>query len=108
MQLVKLPHIILVIIQKKSFKRRVEKVLEDHRINIDDVIVKISRNNGSFLEEIVKEIPVNTTEIFRDTKTWQTLKFDILKKYQDKETIDIWHVGCSTWAGSIFCFDFAE
>lgn len=80
---------------EKSFKRRVEKVLEDHRINIDDLIVKI-RNNESFLEEIVKEITVNTTEIFRDTKTWQTLKYDILKNYQDKETIDIWHVGCST------------
>ncbi|MEN8119797.1 MAG: CheR family methyltransferase [Bacteroidota bacterium] len=80
---------------EKSFKRRVDKVLEDHRINIDDLIVKI-RNNESFLEKIVKEITVNTTEIFRDTKTWQTLKYDILKKYQDKETIDIWHVGCST------------
>ncbi len=80
---------------EKSFKRRVEKVIEDHRINICDLIVKI-KNNESFLEEIVKEITVNTTEIFRDKKTWQTLKSDILKKYKDKESIDIWHVGCST------------
>ncbi len=80
---------------EKSFKRRVEKVIEDHRINIGDLIVKI-KNNESFLEEIVKEITVNTTEIFRDKKTWQTLKSDILKKYKDKESIDIWHVGCST------------
>ncbi|RLD80336.1 MAG: protein-glutamate O-methyltransferase CheR [Bacteroidetes bacterium] len=80
---------------EKSFKRRVEKVIEDHRINIGDLIVKI-KNSESFLEEIVKEITVNTTEIFRDTKTWQTLKNDILRKYKDKESIDIWHVGCST------------
>jgi chemotaxis protein methyltransferase CheR len=80
---------------EKSFKRRVEKVLEDHRLNINDIIEKL-RNNKSFLEEIVKEITVNTTEIFRDTKTWQVLKYDILKLFKDKETIDIWHVGCST------------
>ena len=80
---------------EKSFKRRVEKVIEDHRINIGDLIVKI-KNSEPFLEEIVKEITVNTTEVFRDTKTWQTLKNDTLKKYKDKESINIWHVGCST------------
>jgi len=80
---------------EKSFKRRIEKVLDDHRISIDTLIEKISKN-AQFLEQIIKEITVNTTEIFRDTQTWQVLKHEILKKYQNQETIDIWHAGCST------------
>lgn len=80
---------------EKSFKRRVDKIVEDHNISIQVLVDKI-RKSKSFSEQIVKEITVNTTEIFRDTKTWQTLKHQVLKKYKDKETIDIWHIGCST------------
>ncbi len=80
---------------EKSFKRRIDKVLEDHNVNIDTLVSKI-HSNANFLEEIVKEITVNTTEIFRDTNTWQVLKYELLKKYQNQETIDIWHAGCST------------
>jgi len=80
---------------EKSFKRRIDKIVEDHNISIEALIEKI-RKSETYSEQIVKEITVNTTEIFRDTQTWQTLKHKILKKYKDKETIDIWHVGCST------------
>ena len=80
---------------EKSFTRRIEKVLSDRQLTIDNLIAKILKDNR-FLEDIVKEITVNTTEIFRDTKTWQIFKSQILKNYLDKETIDIWHVGCST------------
>lgn len=80
---------------EKSFKRRIDKIVEDYNISLEALTDKI-RNNKSFSEQIVKEITVNTTEIFRDAQTWITLKNKILKKYKDKETIDIWHVGCST------------
>jgi chemotaxis protein methyltransferase CheR len=80
---------------EKSFIRRIEKILGDHKVSLDELIVKIS-NDPVFLEQIVKDITVNTTEIFRDTATWQILKYKILAKYKDKPTIDIWHIGCST------------
>ena len=80
---------------EKSFIRRIEKIVEDRRISIDELLKKM-KSKPAFLEEIVKEITVNTTEIFRDTKTWELLKRDILPKFSNKETIDIWHVGCST------------
>jgi chemotaxis protein methyltransferase CheR len=80
---------------EKSFMRRVEKILSDYKFNIDQLVEKIS-SNADFLEQVVKDITVNTTEIFRDTATWQTLKYKILAKYKDKPTIDIWHIGCST------------
>ena len=79
----------------KSLKRRIEKILSDNKINIDELIRQIKRDN-EFIEKIIKEITVNTTELFRDVSTWQALKHRILPKMKDKEIINIWHSGCST------------
>ncbi len=80
---------------EKSFQRRVEKILSDYKLGIDDLIDKLHQD-PVFLEEVVKNITVNTTEIFRDTVTWQILKHKVLKKYMHKSEINIWHIGCST------------
>ena len=50
---------------ERSFKRRIDKVLNDNRMNIDAVISKLTKDKD-FLENIVKDITVNTTELFRD------------------------------------------
>lgn len=80
---------------EKSFSRRIEKVLFDHKLSMEVLLDKIKQDN-EFLEKVVKDITVNTTEIFRDTNTWRILKYKILKNYTEKPTIDIWHIGCST------------
>jgi len=80
---------------EKSFSRRIDKIIEDYNMPLERIIDKMKKN-PEFLEDVIKDITVNTTEIFRDTKTWQILKRDILPKYTDKDIIDIWHVGCST------------
>ncbi len=80
---------------EKSFARRIDKIIEDRGMGLKEIIQKMKKKSD-FLEEIVKDITVNTTEIFRDTKTWEIFKRDILPKFTDKELIDIWHVGCST------------
>ena len=80
---------------EKSFMRRIEKILGDHKMNMDQLIGKIQLDEV-FTEQIVKDITVNTTEIFRDTATWQILKHKILANLKDKPGINIWHVGCST------------
>jgi len=79
----------------KSFTRRIEKVLIDYKLDINGLILKISKD-ADFVEQIVKDITVNTTELFRDPKTWQTLKYRVLPKFEDKKIINIWHCGCST------------
>jgi len=80
---------------EKSFQRRVEKILSDYKLGIDDLVIKLHQD-PVFLEEVVKNITVNTTEIFRDTLTWQILKHKVLQKYSPKPEINIWHIGCST------------
>jgi len=79
----------------KSLKRRIEKILSDNKTNLNDLIRQI-RKDPEFVDKIVKDITVNTTELFRDVSTWQTLKHRILPKMKDYDIINIWHSGCST------------
>jgi len=80
---------------EKSFARRIEKILVDYRLNMDELLDKITEDKD-FLEQIVKDITVNTTELFRDPKVWQAIKHRILAKAKKQGVINIWHAGCST------------
>jgi chemotaxis protein methyltransferase CheR len=79
----------------KSFTRRVEKLLTDNKLDINSLIQKL-RKDPVFLEKAVRDITVNTTELFRDPKAWHTLRYRILPKLKDNNVINIWHAGCST------------
>ena len=80
---------------ERSFHRRVEKILVDNKIDIYTLVSKI-RKDPQFLEKIVRDITVNTTELFRDPKIWHTIRYRILTRLKHQRTINIWHAGCST------------
>lgn len=80
---------------ERSFARRIEKVLLDNKLKITELIKKI-KTDKDFLEKVVRDITVNTTELFRDPKAWQTIRYRVLSKFKDQRTINIWHAGCST------------
>jgi len=79
----------------KSFTRRLQKILSDQKTDIDGLIKKIS-SNEDFLEQIVKNITVNTTEIFRDPEIWKVLNNEIIPTLKKEQRINIWHAGAST------------
>ncbi len=79
----------------KSFCRRIEKILFDNNMDLNQLIQKISRDKA-FLEQTVKDITVNTTELFRNPEMWQTLRYHILPKLRKNKSIFIWHAGCSS------------
>jgi chemotaxis protein methyltransferase CheR len=79
----------------KSLKRRLAKVLYDNDLEFGAFLDKIEQNN-SFLEKIVKDITVNTTELFRDPVVWNAIRYDILPLLRDRKPLNIWHAGCST------------
>ncbi|KPK88203.1 MAG: hypothetical protein AMS27_00150 [Bacteroides sp. SM23_62_1] len=79
----------------KSLKRRLAKVLFDNNLDFHSFIERLE-DNESFLEKIVKDITVNTTELFRDPPVWNSLRYDIIPLFKDKKEINIWHTGCST------------
>ena len=80
----------------KSFKRRVEKLLEDLGMEFYDLIDEVSKGDKKFIQSIVNDLTVNTTELFRDPKVWQSVRYSILPKLKNYDTINIWHPGCST------------
>ena len=80
---------------EKSFRRRIEKVLSDNRIEIPELLDRLS-NDPDFLEHTVTDITVNTTELFRDVETWHAIRYRVLSKLKRNESIRIWHAGCST------------
>jgi len=80
---------------EKSLRRRLAKVMQDHNLNITTLVNKMKADK-KFLEQIVKEITVNTTELFRDPQVWQNLRYNILPRFKNNSVINIWHAGCST------------
>jgi len=80
---------------EKSLRRRIQRVLDDNNMDFDSFVFKI-KNDATFLEKTVKDITVNTTELFRDPEVWQEIRYKILNKLKDLPEIDIWHAGCST------------
>jgi len=80
---------------EKSLKRRFTKILMDYRTTASELLHQL-RGQPKFVEEVVKRITVNTTEMFRDPPIWFTLRGDVLNKLSQKPVIRIWHAGCST------------
>jgi chemotaxis protein methyltransferase CheR len=80
---------------EKSLKRRLAKVLADNKLT-PPVLINKMKNDGKFVEKIVNEITVNTTELFRDPQVWQAVRYAILPKLKSNSVINIWHAGCST------------
>jgi len=80
---------------EKSLKRRLQKILIDNHLDIVGVINKL-KSDKLFLEKTVKDITVNTTELFRDPQIWQNLRYRVLPKFANNKNINIWHAGCST------------
>lgn len=79
----------------KSLKRRIAKILTESKFTISQLEEEILQNS-LFMEKVVKSITVNTTELFRDPPIWINIKEEILPKFANLESINIWHAGCST------------
>lgn len=80
---------------EKSLKRRIQKILTDNKMDINTLVGTI-KTNPAFTERVLKDITVNTTELFRDPTIWHTLRYRVLPKLENNKNINIWHAGCST------------
>jgi chemotaxis protein methyltransferase CheR len=79
-----------------SFKRRVVRFLEINKIrNIDEFITRI-KTDKFYTDNLVKEITVNVTEMFRDPSFWAVLRDKILPQLSTRSSFKIWHSACST------------
>jgi chemotaxis protein methyltransferase CheR len=79
----------------KSLKRRIFKIMSDTGLNISEIRSKI-QDDKEFMVKVVKNLTINTTELFRDPKVWRSILYDILPLYLNRGSIKVWHPGCST------------
>ncbi len=78
-----------------SIKRRLQKVISDNSLSLDELIQK-TQNDQVFVERLVEEITVNTTELFRDPELWPAIYEKLINIIKTKKTFNIWHAGCSS------------
>jgi len=78
-----------------SLRRRLTKVMEEYNSDINSLIRTIISDSVA-LEEVVKKITVNTTELFRDPKVWNSILTKLLPRFRKHSSLHIWHPGCST------------
>jgi chemotaxis protein methyltransferase CheR len=79
-----------------SFKRRVIRFVEINKIrDLSEFITQI-KNDRNYTDNLVKEITVNVTEMFRDPSFWVVLRDKILTQISSKSPFNIWHAACST------------
>lgn len=79
-----------------SLERRLDRFISLNHINsLNQLTYKLIDDN-LFYDYFIKEITVNTTEMFRDPTCWKTIRDEILPALQFLPTIRIWHAGCSS------------
>jgi chemotaxis protein methyltransferase CheR len=78
-----------------SIYRRIHKIQTDSRLTLEQ-ITELTRTNPIFVEKLVEEITVNTTELFRDPEVWENLFSSLYPSLGRNKTITVWHAGCSS------------
>ncbi len=79
-----------------SFKRRVQRILEVRKLSVEALLHKIEKQ-PRFMEELLGELTVNVTEMFRDPGFWIILRDEIIPGIlKTGQPLKIWHAGCSS------------
>ena len=81
---------------RASFNRRIVRVLEKYRIPNADELANRIKADRDFFNEFLREVTVNTTEMFRDPPFWRKLRDEVLTSFSPGKTLRIWHAGCSS------------
>ena len=78
-----------------SLRRRLTKILLEFDMDMRR-LTRLMETDPDFLERIVRKVTVHTTEMFRDPVIWQKIQADLFPSWKEKDSIRIWHPGCST------------
>jgi chemotaxis protein methyltransferase CheR len=79
-----------------SYKQRLERLMKMYLIDTADGLIKKIQNDPSFFDDILCEIPVPSTEMFRDPSLWRWLREEYFPEHMEKTTgkLRIWFPSC--------------
>jgi chemotaxis protein methyltransferase CheR len=67
-----------------------------HHFDSIELLTEKLLADSTFFDLFIKEITVNTTEMFRDASCWKVIREEIIPLVRELPTIRIWHAGCSS------------
>ncbi len=78
-----------------SLLRRINRLMINQNLSFEQLKQSITTSK-SFADNMMEEITVNTTELFRDPEVWLFLRTNTFTILRKRKTINIWISGCST------------
>jgi len=79
-----------------SFRRRIKRFMELNKVRDFNDFIRNIRESEEYVDNLIKEITVNVTEMFRDPTFWTFLNNNIIPKIKFENKLRIWHAACST------------
>jgi len=79
-----------------SITRRVNHFMTARKIETLDELAKMVLKDEAFFAELVLEISVTVTELFRDPTFYKSLRENVVKRLATYPFIKIWIAGCAT------------
>ena len=81
---------------RSSLRRRLSQLLSKWSFtSLSHLQYRVLRDQALF-EQILNDITVSTTEMFRDADFYKVLRREVLPVLSTYPTLNIWHAGCST------------
>jgi chemotaxis protein methyltransferase CheR len=81
---------------KASLERRLERFLTLYHFDGLHSLTEKIASDSDFFDHFIKEITVNTTEMFRDACCWHEIRQTVIPVLHELPSLRIWHAGCSS------------
>lgn len=82
--------------EPKSFRRRIIRMLSLHDLTSVHALWVKFLSDPTFIYTFMNGVSVGMTSMFRDPVLWRSLRGQLQNRYGHRDTISIWHAGCST------------
>lgn len=84
--------------KERQMKRRIDALIEKHKIKGYDNFVRELKNNKEIFDEFVSYLTINVSEFYRNPEQWKLLEDKVLPYLFDKfgKRLKIWSAACST------------
>jgi chemotaxis protein methyltransferase CheR len=79
-----------------SLNRRFQRYIDLNKISDFKQLMQDLMNDSSMLNNLIEEVTVNVTEMFRDPSFFAAIRSGLLTRLNSLPLIKIWHAGCST------------
>ena len=96
--ILKMTSIDLTAYKEKQMKRRIDTLINKHKISGYEDFVKELKNDKKLFEEFVNYLTINVSEFYRNTDQWELLDKTFIPEMIGKygKRLKIWSAACST------------